>query len=245
MQLHYNVRNTHRADRHAAVVAMITRKFGMAGLQPDHRDGAAARLGRPVARRLRGAGHEARSVRRRQRLCRQGPVGRHHRRAAAARRARWCRRTTPSSATPSSTARPRASCSPAGQAGERFAVRNSGADAVVEGCGSNGCEYMTGGTAVILGRGRRQLRRRHDRRHGLRLRPRRRLRRSRSIPRRVVWQRVDHPHWEGVLKALVEEHVARDQVAARRAPAERLGPRASSASGRSCRRRCCRACRSR
>jgi len=39
----------------------------------------------------------------------------------------------------------------AGQAGERFAVRNSGAIAVVEGCGSNGCEYMTGGVAVILG----------------------------------------------------------------------------------------------
>ena len=39
----------------------------------------------------------------------------------------------------------------AGQAGERFAVRNSGAEAVVEGCGSNGCEYMTGGIAVILG----------------------------------------------------------------------------------------------
>ncbi|MGF1463267.1 MAG: glutamate synthase large subunit [Maricaulaceae bacterium] len=39
----------------------------------------------------------------------------------------------------------------AGRAGERFAVRNSGATAVVEGCGSNGCEYMTGGTAVILG----------------------------------------------------------------------------------------------
>jgi glutamate synthase (NADPH/NADH) large chain len=39
----------------------------------------------------------------------------------------------------------------AGQAGERFAVRNSGAAAVVEGCGTNGCEYMTGGTAVILG----------------------------------------------------------------------------------------------
>ncbi len=38
-----------------------------------------------------------------------------------------------------------------GQAGERFAVRNSGADAVIEGCGSNGCEYMTGGTVVILG----------------------------------------------------------------------------------------------
>ncbi|MDG1182130.1 MAG: glutamate synthase large subunit [Tateyamaria sp.] len=39
----------------------------------------------------------------------------------------------------------------AGQAGERFAVRNSGASAVIEGCGSNGCEYMTGGVAVILG----------------------------------------------------------------------------------------------
>jgi glutamate synthase (NADPH) large chain len=38
-----------------------------------------------------------------------------------------------------------------GQAGERFAVRNSGAKVVVEGCGSNGCEYMTGGVAVILG----------------------------------------------------------------------------------------------
>ncbi|MBS0126423.1 glutamate synthase large subunit [Thetidibacter halocola] len=39
----------------------------------------------------------------------------------------------------------------AGKAGERFAVRNSGAKVVVEGCGSNGCEYMTGGVAVILG----------------------------------------------------------------------------------------------
>ncbi|TQV86383.1 glutamate synthase large subunit [Aliikangiella coralliicola] len=39
----------------------------------------------------------------------------------------------------------------AGQAGERFAVRNSGADAVVEGLGDHGCEYMTGGTVVVLG----------------------------------------------------------------------------------------------
>ncbi len=38
-----------------------------------------------------------------------------------------------------------------GRAGERFAVRNSGAKVVIEGCGSNGCEYMTGGVAVILG----------------------------------------------------------------------------------------------
>ena len=38
-----------------------------------------------------------------------------------------------------------------GQAGERFAVRNSGGLAIVEGCGAHGCEYMTGGTAIILG----------------------------------------------------------------------------------------------
>jgi len=40
----------------------------------------------------------------------------------------------------------------AGQAGERFAVRNSGAEAVIEGCDSNGCEYMTGGSVIILGK---------------------------------------------------------------------------------------------
>ena len=38
-----------------------------------------------------------------------------------------------------------------GVAGERFAVRNSGADAVVQGVGDHGCEYMTGGTVVVLG----------------------------------------------------------------------------------------------
>ena len=38
-----------------------------------------------------------------------------------------------------------------GQAGERFAVRNSGSFSIVEGCGAHGCEYMTGGTAIILG----------------------------------------------------------------------------------------------
>jgi glutamate synthase (NADPH/NADH) large chain len=38
-----------------------------------------------------------------------------------------------------------------GVAGERFCVRNSGATAVVEGTGDHGCEYMTGGTVVVLG----------------------------------------------------------------------------------------------
>jgi glutamate synthase domain-containing protein 3 len=39
----------------------------------------------------------------------------------------------------------------AGRAGERFGVRNSGASAVVEGVGDHACEYMTGGTVVVLG----------------------------------------------------------------------------------------------
>jgi len=39
----------------------------------------------------------------------------------------------------------------AGAVGERVCVRNSGATAVVEGCGDHGCEYMTGGTVVVLG----------------------------------------------------------------------------------------------
>jgi glutamate synthase (NADPH/NADH) large chain len=40
----------------------------------------------------------------------------------------------------------------AGKAGERFCVRNSGATAVVEGTGDHGCEYMTGGRVICLGR---------------------------------------------------------------------------------------------
>jgi glutamate synthase (NADPH/NADH) large chain len=44
-----------------------------------------------------------------------------------------------------------------GVAGERFCVRNSGASAVVEGTGDHGCEYMTGGTVVVLGRTERNF----------------------------------------------------------------------------------------
>ena len=43
-------------------------------------------------------------------------------------------------------------CYLSGVVGERFAVRNSGATAVVEGCGDHGCEYMTGGVVVVLGK---------------------------------------------------------------------------------------------
>ena len=56
-----------------------------------------------------------------------------------------------SPAIPSCTAPPAGGFHLVGRAGMRFAVRNSGAEAVVEGIGPHGCEYMTGGTVVVLG----------------------------------------------------------------------------------------------
>ena len=63
-----------------------------------------------------------------------------------------------------------------GRTGERFCVRNSGATVVSEGVGDHGCEYMTGGHAVVLGETGPQLRGRHVRRRRLRHRPRPRQR---------------------------------------------------------------------
>ena len=107
-----------------------------------------------------------------------------------------------------------------GIAGERFAVRNSGAVAVVEGAGDHCCEYMTGGVVVVLGKHRPQLRRRHVGRRRLCAGRGRRLRealqhgdgrtragavgrdaqRERLPPERRsrgAWQgrRVHEPHW--------------------------------------------------
>ncbi|WP_097063274.1 glutamate synthase large subunit [Sphingomonas guangdongensis] len=95
----------------------------------------------------------------------------------------------------------------AGQAGERFAVRNSGASVVVEGCGANGCEYMTGGTAVVLGRvgtnfgagmtgGMAFV---YDERDEFA---------RRANGETIIWQRLASAHWEQVLRSLVEAHVA-------------------------------------
>jgi glutamate synthase (NADPH/NADH) large chain len=94
----------------------------------------------------------------------------------------------------------------AGQAGERFAVRNSGATAVVEGCGSNGCEYMTGGTVVILGAvgdnfgagftgGVAFV---YDE-HG--------TFEQRVNPDTILYRRLSSSHWEAVLRQLLEQHV--------------------------------------
>ncbi len=96
----------------------------------------------------------------------------------------------------------------AGLAGERFAVRNSGAAAVIEGAGANACEYMTGGTVVILGAvgdnfaagmsgGMAFVYDEAERFEAM------------LNGDSVVARRVGSAHWEAALKALIEEHVAR------------------------------------
>ena len=93
----------------------------------------------------------------------------------------------------------------AGQAGDRFAVRNSGATAVIEGCDSNGCEYMTGGTVIILGdvgdnfaagmTGGMVFIYDKDKEF-----------QNKVNPETVVWQNVETDYWKKFLKYLIEEH---------------------------------------
>ncbi len=94
----------------------------------------------------------------------------------------------------------------AGQAGDRFAVRNSGATAVVEGCDSNGCEYMTGGTVIILGNigdnfaagmtgGMAFV---YDHLNNFN---------KKVNPESVVWQQVETDFWKNFLKNLLNEHL--------------------------------------
>ncbi len=93
----------------------------------------------------------------------------------------------------------------AGQAGERFAVRNSGAISVIEGCDSNACEYMTGGTVVVLGGvgdnfgagmtgGMAFI---YDANNEFE---------KRANPESIVWQFLETEYWINYLKGLIEEH---------------------------------------
>ena len=93
----------------------------------------------------------------------------------------------------------------AGQAGERFAVRNSGATVVVEGCGANGCEYMTNGIAVVLGNVGANFGAGMTGGMAFVYDPDGQFAR-RANPENIVWQRLSSAHWEGVLKALVRDH---------------------------------------
>ena len=93
----------------------------------------------------------------------------------------------------------------AGQAGERFAVRNSGAITVIEGCDSNACEYMTGGAVVILGEvgdnfgagmtgGMAFI---YDSNSDFE---------KKVNPESVIWQTPETDYWINYLKKLIEEH---------------------------------------
>ncbi|GMG84905.1 glutamate synthase large subunit [Paralimibaculum aggregatum] len=95
----------------------------------------------------------------------------------------------------------------AGQAGERFCVRNSGATVVVEGCGSNGCEYMTGGTAVILGPVGDNFGAGMTGGMAFVYDPEQEFDR-RINPETILMQRLASAHWTAALHALVSEHVA-------------------------------------
>jgi glutamate synthase (NADPH/NADH) large chain len=149
MQLQYNIRNTHRAIG-TKISSKIVRKFGMEGLQRGHltvrlRGSAGQSLGAFAVRGLKlevigdandyvGKGLSGGTI----------VVRPPHSSTLVWNENTIIGNTVLYGATGGALFA-------AGQAGERFAVRNSGALAVVEGCGANGAEYMTGGCIVILG----------------------------------------------------------------------------------------------
>lgn len=150
MQLVYDVRNTDRAVG-TRVSSTIVRKFGPDGLEDGQltlrlRGSAGQSLGAFAAKGLRieleGDAND---------YVGKGLSGA----VIAIRPFGGCTREAPGDAIIGNTVLYGATSGAlyaAGAAGQRFAVRNSGATVVVEGCGANGCEYMTGGTAVILGK---------------------------------------------------------------------------------------------
>ena len=95
----------------------------------------------------------------------------------------------------------------AGRAGERFAVRNSGADAVVEGLGTNGCEYMTNGTVVVLGSVGDNFGAGMTGGMAFVYDENKMFEKAVNADS-VVWQRFESAHWEQVCKDLIEKHAA-------------------------------------
>ncbi|WP_119420501.1 glutamate synthase large subunit [Desertibaculum subflavum] len=203
MQLAYTIRNTHRAIG-TRFASLVTQKFGMTGLQPGHvtvrlRGSAGQSLGAfavqgmklevrgdandYVGKGLSGATIVVRPMASSKLVARDNTI---------------IGNTVLYGATGGKLFA-------AGQAGERFAVRNSGALTVVEGCGANGCEYMTGGVAAILGPvgdnfaagmtgGMAYVYDPED-----------------ELPvlindESVVYQRIASAHWDGVLRELIAEH---------------------------------------
>ena len=93
----------------------------------------------------------------------------------------------------------------AGQSGERFAVRNSGAEAIIEGCDSNGCEYMTGGCVVILGKVGDNFAAGMTGGMAFIYDPFREFE-NYVNPSSVIWQTPETDYWKNYLKNLINEH---------------------------------------
>ena len=204
MQLQYNVRNTHRAIG-TKLSSRITRQYGMSGLQPGH-----------VTVRLRGSAGQSLGAFAVQGLKLEvlGDANDYVGKGLSG--ATIVVRPAPSSTLISqhntiigNTVLYGATAGElfaAGQAGERFAVRNSGAVAVVEGCGSNGCEYMTGGTVVLLGAVGDNFGAGFTGGVAFVYDPDG-LFEKRVNPETLTWQRVQSAHWDEVLRGLVARHV--------------------------------------
>ena len=205
MQLAYGIRNTHRAVG-ARLSSKITRQYGMDGLRPGH-----------VTVRLRGSAGQSLGA-----FSVQGVklevVGDANDYAGKGLSGGTVTIRQPTSSTLKTNQNvivgnvvlygaTAGKLFAAGLAGDRFCVRNSGAAAVVEGCGANGCEYMTGGAAVVLGAvgdnfgagmtGGMAFVYDTDRNFEDLLNP-----------ETITWQRIATAHWEGVLKSLLHEHVS-------------------------------------
>ena len=205
MQLTYNVRNTHRAVG-TKLSSEVTRLYGMKGLADDH-----------VQIRLRGSAGQSLGAF----LCQGitlevfGDANDYVGKGLSG--GKIVVRPTVSSNLESQSnsiigntvlyGATSGKLYAAGQAGERFAVRNSGAQVVVEGCGANGCEYMTGGTAVILGDTGSNFGAGMTGGMAFVLDPEGNFP-SRANPDSIVWQRLDSVYWEAELKALIAEHAA-------------------------------------
>ena len=206
MQLTYAVRNTHRAVG-ARTSSLITRKFGMAKLDHNHltvrlRGSAGQSLGAFAVQGLAlevlgdandyvGKGLSGGTIVLRPPV--SSPLESHKNTIIG--------NTVLYGATAGRLFA-------AGQAGERFCVRNSGATAVVEGCGSNGCEYMTGGLTIILGEVGANFGAGMTGGMAFIYDPAKTFP-VQANPETIMWQPVETEYWADVLKVQVQQHVRR------------------------------------
>ncbi|MCZ6859365.1 MAG: glutamate synthase large subunit [Alphaproteobacteria bacterium] len=203
MQLAYNIRNTQRAIG-TKLSSMVTRRYGMTGLRPGH-----------ITVRLRGSAGQSLGAFAVQGLKLEvfGDANDYVGKGLSGgtivvRPPASSPLVTQDNVIVGNTVLYGATAGKlfaAGQAGERFCVRNSGALAVAEGCGANGCEYMTGGVAVILGPVGDNFAAGMTGGMAFVYDPLAHL--SLYInDESVLWQRIETEHWESIVRTIIEEH---------------------------------------